>query len=1194
MDVPLIGPMNAQDVDTVLAPFRVGVLETVQDGTVLGHWCRPSDPNGEPPVAQALQWAARRGVTARNPSGKGPFMSIRIALNHWTRYRYDRLVALSPHVLRLRPAPHCRTPISAYSLTVQPSNHFINWQQDPFGNYLARLVFQERTRELTVEVDLVANMTVINPFDFFLEEDAETFPFHYEPALARELAPYRRIEADGPRLRDWLRKVPSEPMGTVDFLVAVNRCLREDIDYSIRMEPGVQDCEYTLERAIGSCRDSSWLLVQIFRHLGLAARFVSGYLVQLAPDVRSLDGPAGPEADFTDLHAWTEVYLPGAGWVGLDPTSGLFAGEGHIPLACSPDPVGAAPITGASDPCAVDFAFRNTITRIHEDPRVTKPYREDQWDAINALGRAVDRDLAAQDVRLTLGGEPTFVSIDDVDSAQWNTAALGAHKRQRARELSARLRQRFAPGGLTFDGQGKWYPGEPLPRWALGIFWRADGEPLWRDPSRLADEDVDDGVTAVQARDFMEAVVARLGVHSSHILPAYENALYYLWQEQQQPVNVDLRTTDLDDPRARRQLVNALQRGLDHPVGYCLPLSADPVSEVWQSHPWTLRGERLLLTPGDSPMGLRLPLDSLPWVAREAREPELEEDPMAERGALGNGRARLTPPPPPHGTGSGPPVPLPATQTADWRKVPHTALCIEPRQGRLYVFLPPIRRLEAYVDLVAAIEEAAEALDRPVILEGYEPPADWRLRQLKVTPDPGVIEVNIQPAHTWDEWVHITETLYEEARQARLATEKFMLDGRHTGTGGGNHVTLGGPQPMDSPFLRRPDLLRSLITYWQHHPGLSYLFSGLFVGPTSQAPRVDEARDEGLYELEIAFEQMPAGESSQPWLVDRLLRHLLVDITGNTHRTEFCIDKLYAPDSAAGRQGLVELRAFEMPPHARMSAVQMLLLRALIARFWRQPYTGRLVRWGTALHDRFMLRHFVWADIKEVVGELQAAGYPFQLEWLEPFRAFRFPHLGEVQVGDIHLDLYTAIEPWHVLGEEITHVGTARFVDSSVERLQVQVRGLTESRYLVTCNGRRVPLHATGVHGEAVAGIRYRAWQPPSALHPTIGIHSPLVFDIIDTWNGRSVGGCTYHVAHAGGRGYDVFPVNAYEAETRRNSRFDAFGHTPGAVQPPPAIQRLSEFFPEGHPVGPMAPPPEEINAEYPCTLDLRRARRGW
>ncbi len=1120
-------------------------------------------------------------------------MTIRVALNHVTSYRYDRKVELSPHIIRLRPAAHARTPIEAYSLRIRPEKHFINWQQDPFGNYLARVVFPEPSDELHLEVDVIADMTVINPFDFFVEEYAEHYPFKYEAQLRKELAPYFEIVEEGPRLRRWLQGVKRDRREINNFIVELNQALQRDIAYSVRMEPGVQTCEQTLERAIGSCRDSAWLLVQIMRHLGFAARFVSGYLVQLTADVKSLDGPSGPAADFTDLHAWAEVYIPGAGWLGLDPTSGLFAGEGHIPLACTPDPVSAAPLTGNTGKCEVSFHHHNSVTRIHEDPRVTKPYRDDQWAAILALGHKVDEDLLAHDVRLTMGGEPTFVSIDDMEAAEWNTAALGPHKRRLAGDLMQRLAQRFAPGAALHCGQGKWYPGEPLPRWALGCFWRKDGVPVWRNLDLLLVKDSDLGHGVEEAQRFATALCRCLGIKTHHVLPAYEDSLHYLWRESNVPINLDPLKANLNDSLERRSLAAALSHGLTTAIGYILPLRWDYATETWQSAPWTFRREHLFLRPGDSPMGLRLPLDALPWLAEDAYEATRERslfEPLTPLGDYFGEVARRYSAWQPmadthkeiqeqhHADGKGKPAP-----------VTRTALCVEARDGCLHVFLPPLENLEHYLDLVASIEDTARQLDMPVVLEGYDPPRDARLQRLLITPDPGVIEVNIHPAHSWEELVANTTALYEEAHLARLGSEKFMLDGRHSGTGGGNHITIGAATPADSPVLRRPDLLRSLVTYWQHHPGLSYLFSGMFIGPTSQAPRVDEARNELLYELEIAFQQLPQGEVPQPWLVDRLLRHLLVDLTGNTHRAEFCIDKLYSPDSAQGRLGLVEFRNFEMPPHSRMSVVQMLLLRALIARFWREPYSKKLVRWGTELHDRFMLPHYVWADLCEVVGELQECGYPLQTEWFAPFLEFRFPHYGRLTLKDIQLELNMALEPWHVLGEEVSSFGTARYVDSSVERLQVKLTGLSDGRYVVTCNGRRLPLHNTGTQGEYVAGVRYRAWQPPSALHPTIGVHAPLVFDIIDTWNGRAIGGCTYHVGHPGGRNYEVFPVNAYEAESRRISRFWNYGHTPGALRPSPDLTQANRVVSEGQTPSPMAPPAEEFNREYPYTLDLRR-----
>ena len=1075
-------------------------------------------------------------------------MAIRVALQHRTTYRFDRLVNLGPHEIRLRPAPQCRTPILGYSFSVEPSGHFLNWQQDPYGNWVARLVFSERTDRLEVLVGLTADMMVINPFDFFVEPYAESFPFVYAPTLAKELIPFLEIAPTGPRLAAWLtafRGTIRAGDNTVTMLVRLNQQLQREIRYLVRMEPGVQEPEQTLIQACGSCRDSGWLLVQILRNLGLAARFASGYLIQLAADQKPLDGPPGPERDFTDLHAWAEVYLPGAGWIGLDPTSGLLAGEGHIPLACTADPGNAAPVIGYTDVCNVEFDFAMQLTRVHEDPRVTKPYSDAQWSAIDALGEAIDADLAAHDVRLTQGGEPTFVSIDDMDGAEWNYTALGPKKRELAEALLKRLKARFAPGGFLHYGQGKWYPGEPLPRWALGVYWRSDGEPFWHDGALLADTRQPGTRSLPDAGALAQRLAAALGLPEALVITAYEDVPRLLKDEAALPVNADPLRSNLADAEERARLARLLLAGLDEPSGYVLPLKAgserhDGGRTVWESSPWPLRRERLYALPGDSPLGLRLPLGSLPDVLPEEVEHESPVDPFAPKEALPRRddmrRARTA-----HARGAKP------------REVVKTALAVQARAGHVHVFMPPLTRLEDYAALLSAIEDAAHAAGLPVVVEGYAPPRDARMRVLSVTADPGVIEVNIQPAASWRELIATIATLYEEARQSRLGTEKFMLDGRHTGTGGGNHVTLGGATPADSPLLRRPDLLQSLIAYWQNHPALSYLFSGLFIGPTSQAPRVDEARDDRLYELEIAFQQLErkhrAGEdSAQPWLVDRLLRHLLTDLTGNTHRSEFSIDKLYSPDSPTGRLGLLEFRAFEMPPHARMSAVQMLLLRALVARFWQQPYRGKLVRWGTALHDRWLLPHFVAADLRDVVADLSAFGYAFDAAWFDPFVEFRFPRFGTVSYAGVTIEVRQAIEPWHVLGEQISAGGTARFVDSSVERLQIKVSGMVPGRHAVTCNRRALPLTATGVPGELVAGVRFRAWNQPSALHPTIEVQAPLTFDLVDTWAGRALGGCTYHVAHPGGRNYATFPVNANEAEARRIARFWTHGHTPGAM----------------------------------------------
>ncbi|NTV10961.1 MAG: transglutaminase family protein, partial [Zoogloea sp.] len=980
-------------------------------------------------------------------------MTIHVALNHVTTYRYDRPINLGPQVVRLRPAPHSRTRILSYSLSVSPDKHFVNWQQDPQSNYLARLVFPEKVSEFRVEVDLVAEMSVINPFDFFLEPYAEHIPFEYEAWQAHELAPYVKTLPATPRFTEYMRGVSREKKQSVNFLVELNQKLQQDVGYVIRMEPGVQSPEETLTKGTGSCRDSAWLLVQVLRHLGLAARFVSGYLIQLTPDVKALDGPSGPEADFTDLHAWCEVYLPGAGWIGLDPTSGLFAGEGHIPVACTPEPSSAAPITGLVDECECEFEHKMQITRIKEAPRVTKPYTDEQWKAIETLGHAIDLDLQASDVRLTMGGEPTFVSIDDPDGAEWNTEAMGPNKRIRAEDLYHRLRDHYAPQGLAHFGQGKWYPGEQLPRWSLNCFWRRDGEPIWSNPALIADAARPGETKVDRAHTFLAGVAARLALDVRRVFPAYEDVFYYLWRERRLPVNVDPFDARLDDAQERERLRRVFEYGLPNPVGYVLPIGRNTVTGSWQTGPWFLRDERCYLTPGDSPLGYRLPLDSQPWVKSDdypyihQADPNQTFPPLPSYATIrrqipggqvaivGQDRYRGRPATIAGDAEEAAPIDSDtrpqAFESAQW--VVRTALCAEPRNGVMHVFMPPTPTLEDYLELIAAVEATAEAMEMPVVIEGYEPPSDPRLMHFRVTPDPGVIEVNIHPAADWGDLVERTEHLYEAARLSRLSTEKFMLDGRHTGTGGGNHFVLGGATPGDSPFLRRPDLLRSLVSYWLNHPSLSYLFSGLFIGPTSQAPRVDEARNDSLYELETAFRQFPeAGRSCPPWLVDRLLRNLLVDVTGNTHRSEFCIDKLYSPDGPTGRLGLVELRAFEMPPHAHMSLAQQLLLRGLIARFWKTPYAPqRLVRWGTELHDRFMLPHFVAQDFSDVIADMNEHGYAFDEAWFAPHLEFRFPRVGDFAVRGIQVELRSALEPWHVMGEEGSAGATVRYVDSS-------------------------------------------------------------------------------------------------------------------------------------------------------------------
>jgi uncharacterized protein (DUF2126 family)/transglutaminase-like putative cysteine protease len=1051
-------------------------------------------------------------------------MGIQIALNHRTEYRYDKAVFLGPQVIQLRPAPHSRTPILSYSLSVIPAQHILKWQLDPHSNYLARVLFSERTTEFVVEVNLVAELEPFNPFDFFLEPGIEEFPFAYSTELRADLEPYLAKEAVGPRLVAFLAQFAGMKCGTVGFLADLNRRVRDEVGYTTRMEHGVQTCEQTLEKRTGSCRDSAWLLVQVLRALGVAARFVSGYLIQLATE-GSTDGLA---ADNADLHAWTEAYLPGAGWIGLDSTSGLFAGEGHIPLVCTPSASAAAPIGGTVEPSGVVFSHAMTVRRMNEAPRVTRPFSEADWAEVERVAHKVDADLVANDVRLTMGGEPTFVGLDEPESAQWNIDAAGPIKRRCGLALIQALRDKTAVGGMLLYGQGKWYPGEALPRWALSCYWRADGVAVWEKPDLIAREETESGLGVADALRFGEALARRLQVSGENLLAVFNPG---------------------DD--------------VAEAAGYVLPIRRrQPEGKLsWSSQLWFARPERLVLLGGDSPIGFRIPVEAMPWVAPDELSYERDdEDRVKLPGRASRKRSyfRIEP--------AADPLPALSSTAETAKELIRPSLCVEARGGRMHVFLPYASQLADYLDVVAAVEDTCEHLQIPVWLEGYQPPADVRMKSFSVTPDPGVLEINLPPAKRWDELVQIHEVLFEQARRNRLTAEKFNYDGGHVATGGGSHIVIGGETVLESPLLRRPDLLRSMVAFWQNHPSLSYLFSGMYVGPTSQYPRVDEARMDGLYELEVAFRNLPVGDCA-PWIVDGLFRNLLVDVTGNSHRAEFCLDKLYMPEGRGLRLGLLELRAFEMTPHVRMGLVTLLLIRALVSMFWKQPFEGGLIRWGTALHDRFMLPHFVRQDFVGVLGELQRAGYAVEERWFAAQFEFRFPVIGSIAVDGVALELRQALEPWNVLAEETNSGGTVRTVDSSLERMQVKLTGATvDGRYEVACNGRRVPMTVTGVAGEFVAGVRYRARRYSESLHPTVPVHAPLVFDLIDRRTGRSVGRCVYHVLPPNGEVYTQRPADAAEAEQRRRERF---------VVAEPSAE-------------PMKLADEEANTNFPMTLDMR------
>jgi uncharacterized protein (DUF2126 family)/transglutaminase-like putative cysteine protease len=1074
---------------------------------------------------------------------------VRLHIIHRSVYSYPSPAALGPHQVRLRPANHARARIESYGLHV-PAEAALRWQQDPFGNHVAHLTFPRsaRLRELELRVELAVDVRPVNPFDFFIDDACKTLPFRYPPELTRDLLPFLDAEDEpvrgGPRLARFLDALPRTG-GTVDAVVAMNCAVHDALRYVIREESGIWTPEETLAQGRGSCRDSAVLLIAALRSRGLAARFVSGYLVQLTDEGMIPDAPKGVAADVVDLHAWAEVYLPGGGWIGLDATSGLLCGEGHIPLACTARPALATPVEGTSDTPAEHVRFELKVARLGHEPRPTAPFTDETWDALLAGGDRADALLAGCGLALTLGGEPTFTSREHPKEPEWNGAALGATKWTQALRLVDEIRRSVCPGAALLERQGKHYPGESLPRWALDLVGRQDRTPLWSDPPAAAGG----RPTLEDARRLADELARRLGLPGA-VAPAFEDPWRHVQQEAALPVDVDPLACDLDAPEERRRLARVLGRGLAREAGYVLPLAR--VEDRWRSERWRFRRDHLFLLPGDSPIGLRLPLSSIAGTPLEV-EPKEAEAPG---------------PPDPRREDDADPERLAAKAAAAKRATVRTALCVEVRDDRLRVFLPPLATAEDFLAIVELVDATRRDLGLAVGLEGYPPPASPEIFRLSVTPDPGVLEVNLPPTESTRAHAALVASVFDAALRAGLTAEKYLLDGRMAGSGGGHHLTFGGRAPPESPFVLRPDLLASLITFLQHHPSLSYLFTGLFVGPTSQAPRVDEARHDALYELEIALARAFDREKpAPPWLGDLLFRHLLVDVTGNTHRAEISIDKLYDWRTPHGRQGIVELRAFEMPPHPRMASAQMALMRALVAAFAAEPYQAPLVRWGTELHDRFLLPAWLWRDLEDVLAWLARRGIHLPADAYRAFLELRCPVVGRAQLGDVGVEIRNAIEPWHVLGEEATASGTSRYVDSSVERIQVRVEGLVEGRHEVLVNGLTLPLRATDARGERVGGVRFRAWAPPHSLHAHLGIHHPIRVDVLDTWASRSLGACAYHVWHPEGRGYDTPPLTRFEAAARQAQRFTVEGPLPWPVAARPA-----------------APHPE-----MPYTLDLRR-----
>jgi uncharacterized protein (DUF2126 family)/transglutaminase-like putative cysteine protease len=1109
-------------------------------------------------------------------------MSTRIALLHHIERRYSRRAVLPTHWLRLRPAPHTPSEIQAYSLNIQTRPHFLNWVRDPFENHLARLDLPEPVLDLTLEVELIADLKSINPFDFLVEPLAVTHPFAYPEQLQKELKPYLHVGRIGPRLADWLGVLDQSRGYILEKLNAINTAVYRHWSVTSRVTDGMPNPPKTdhsmteyLEMALTRDHASHWeaacLLTLSLRSLGLAARFTSGYRIFLAP------AGSPPGNDLASLHAWSEVFLPGAGWIGLDPAAGIFTHQGYLPLASTPDMLRALPVVSQEQTEFDQHHETIRVRRLLPSPKPS-PYSDTQWADIGAVGHSVDTLLERADLRLANSTSLCFVADTPERASEWATTSLGTNKRASAEELLNRLRVRFAPGGIIHESQGEWFAGEMLPRWRLNVFFRADGRPIWQSPTLLGPLVKGAGLNAKDAEYFAQILLNKLGIPGHYLLPAHEDPLHELWLKRSQtqfqpPAEV------LSSPTKRQELAIHLSETRCEPVGYVLPLRWDPVSEKWTSGAWSFRRAALYLIPGGSSLGFRLPLDSLPIGDDAPTELTSERCQFEERPLLpeihGELSARLTTV-----------MKTPAIEQADsdrpGKGAPRTALCLQIRQGRLYVFMPPLTHLEHYLDLLTTLEATAFGTGIPINLEGYEPPEDHRLLRLTLEPEAGVLRVTLPLSNNWNQSVEWLTTTYREAEKTGLRALRIAENGRVLPPGGSADLVLGGEQPACSPFLLRPQLLHSVIAYWQRHPSLSYFFSGRMIGPSGTAPRPDEGRADALYELDIALARMPKETSPLPWLPDRILRHLLTDPAGDMRHAEIRVDRLYEPNRPSQRLGQIMLRSFETAPDHRLAAAQLLLVRGLLAYLVERPVKDRLIDWGTSLHDRFMLPRLLWEDLSEVLRDLNEIDIPIQTEWFRPFLDLRFPLLGRVQLGDIGLELRPAQEPWPLLSEEATSAGMTRFIDPANDRVQVEVFGATPNRHVLVCNGRRVSLQSTGTKGQYVAGVRYKAWNPVATLHPTIPPVYSLVFDLIDAWSNTVLGGFTYFPPHPDAWHSLGTPIHPPETDSSGDQRH----LRPQPITPPPWNQG-GRFIKTGSGNQKLDPPPVSLNPRYPYLLDL-------